>query len=84
MTVRLGMADAFKALLRHPRLLGESVRVVLAMRRRDRLQLSSHYLRWRIHTAYGAEEEGFTAQDLVHYLRWRKEMRSMARWGRAL
>ena len=41
------------------------------------------YLRWRHVTAYGDESTTMSAQDLVNYLLWRREMRAIQKWERA-
>ena len=69
--------DVFRAILRRPTLLLEVVRVRFAMRERGRLRLSDHYLRWRSYTAYGDRMATPSANDLVYYLEWRREMRSI-------
>ena len=65
------------AIVRHPALLFEMVRVRLAMRKRGHLGVSDHYLQWRSYTAYGDRMATASAHDLVYYLQWRREMRSI-------
>ncbi len=71
-----------KALFHEPLLLWEGVRTAFGMRRRRRLAPSAAYLGWRAHTAYGDEKAVVSSSDLVHYLRWRREMRIISRWER--
>ena len=82
MTAKLGLGGYLKALTREPVLLWEAVRTAFGMRRRGGLTPSAAYLGWRTHTAYGNEKAGISPSDLVHYLRWRREMRIISRWGR--
>ncbi|GEM_PF-2168556 len=81
-TARLGLGGHLKALIREPLLWSEAVRAVFAMRRLGRFLPSSAYLDWRTHTAYGDSKASITSIDMAHYLRWRREMRTMSRWGR--
>lgn len=71
---------AFLRLLRHPGLLIEAVRVWFAMSSRGRLGPSAAYLRWRAFTAYGEHLATTSAQDLLDYLSWRREMRVIRKW----
>lgn len=82
MTARLGLGGHLKALIREPLLLWEAIRAALAMRRLGRLLPSSSYLDWRTHTAYGDPKASVASIDMVHYLRWRRDMRRMSRWER--
>ena len=82
MTARLGLGGHLTALTREPLMLWEAVRAGFAMRRLGRLLPSSAYLDWRTHTAYGDSKASIASTDMVHYLRWRREMRMMSRWGR--
>jgi len=81
-SARLGLAGHLKALIREPVLLWEAVRAGFAMRRLGRLLPSSAYLDWRTLTAYGDAKAAVPTIDLVHYLRWRREMRVISRWER--
>jgi len=80
-TARLGLGGHLKALIREPLILWEAVRAGFAMRRLGRLLPSSAYLAWRMQTAYGDPKATVTTVDLVHYLRWRREMRTISQWG---
>lgn len=73
---------AILALVRRPALLLEATRVWFAMRRNGGVAPSSAYLEWRRSTAYGEPATTASAQDLVYYLEWRREMRSMRKWER--
>jgi hypothetical protein len=74
---------AIRALARHPTLLLEAIRVWFATRRRKTLWPASSYLEWRRYTAYGDRMATASAQDLVYYLEWRREMRAIRKWERA-
>jgi hypothetical protein len=74
---RLGLRTALWSLIRTPVLLFEAVRAGLAMRGRNRLTPSPHYLAWRMHTAYGDDATTATPDDLAAYLRWRRLMRGL-------
>lgn len=65
------------AIVRRPALLLEVARVRLAMRKRGHLGVSDAYLQWRSYTAYGDGMATASAHDLVYYLQWRREMRSI-------
>jgi hypothetical protein len=73
---------AILRLLLHPVLLGEAVRSWLAMRRRGGWGVASPYMSWRTLTAYGDYATTVSAQDLLSFLAWRREMRSIRKWGR--
>jgi hypothetical protein len=73
---------AILALLRHPVLLWEAVRTWFAMRRTGGLGLAGPYLAWRHLTAYGDISTTMSAHDLLNYLAWRREMRSIREWER--
>jgi hypothetical protein len=81
-TARLELRGHLKVLIREPLLLWEAVRTAFGMRRRGRLTLSPAYLEWRAHTAYGDAKAAIPSIDLVHYLKWRREMRTISRWER--
>ena len=66
-------------LARHPVLLWEAMRALFAVRRRGGLLPSSAYLEWRMHTAYGDEDGEVPKTDLLHYLTWRRSMRTINR-----
>ncbi len=74
--------DAILALVRHPLLLFEAVRTSFAMRRKGGLGLAGPYLSWRNVTAYGDDLATISAQDLLNYLSWRREMRAIRKWER--
>lgn len=83
MEARLGFErGAIRSLLRRPSLLGEAVRVWFAMRRTRGLGPAAPYLGWRNLTAYGDHMTTVSARDLINYLEWRREMRSIRKWGR--
>lgn len=82
--VSLGLMGQLKVLAAQPSLLWEALRAALAMRRRRRLLPSSAYLRWRLSTAYGDPYAPMDSIDLVHYLKWRKEMRRITNGGTAI
>ena len=71
------------ALLRRPPLLLEALRTWWAMRRVGGIGVSGSYLAWRSLTAYGETSTTVSAQDLLHYLDWRRGMRSVRNWGEA-
>lgn len=71
---------AILALLRHPVLVVEAVRSWFAMRRRGGFGVTGPYLAWRRVTAYGDHLTTFGAQDVVNYLTWRREMRTIRKW----
>ncbi|MFZ0014559.1 MAG: hypothetical protein WAL25_10650 [Acidimicrobiia bacterium] len=73
---------AFLALTRHPRLLVEAMRTWFAMSRRGGIGPARAYLQWRSSTAYGDHSATTSAQDLVYYLSWRREMRGIRKWER--
>ena len=73
---------AILALLRHPILLFEAVRTSFAMRRQGGLGLAGSYLSWRRVTAYGDTSTTLSAQDVLNYLSWRREMRTIRKWER--
>jgi len=74
---------AVLSLLRHPGLLVEAIRAWFATSRKGGLRPSRDYLRWRAFTAYGDHLATASAQDLLDYLSWRREMRVIRKWGRA-
>lgn len=69
-------------LVRRPVLAVEAMRSWFAMRRRGALQVSGAYLSCRRLTAYGGEKTTMSAQDVVNYLLWRREMRRIRKWER--
>lgn len=73
---------AIPAFLRHPALLLEAVRTWFAMRRSRGIGPAGPYLAWRRLTAYGDNLTTFGAQDVVNYLTWRREMRTIRKWER--
>jgi hypothetical protein len=73
---------AIRALMSRPLLAVEALRAWGGMRRRGFPLPSRVYLRWRLVTAYGDELTTPRVQDVLEYLRWRREMRSMRRGGR--
>lgn len=73
---------AISAVIRHPVLILEAVRSLGAMRRRGGLGLSGAYMRWRRATAYGDQMTTMSARDVVNYLSWRREMRTVRKWER--
>lgn len=73
---------ALLALLRRPALLIEAVRAWLAVRRNGGLGVAGDYLGWRRATAYGDPMTTISAHDVVNYLSWRREMRSIRKWER--
>jgi hypothetical protein len=70
------------AILRHPILLLEAVRSWFALRRSGGIGVAGPYLSWRRMTAYGDHTATMSAQDVVEYLSWRREMRTIRKWGR--
>jgi hypothetical protein len=74
---RLGLRTGLWRLVRTPVLLIEAVRAGFAMRGRERLTPSPHYLAWRMHTAYGDDATTARPDDLATYLRWRRVMRGL-------
>jgi hypothetical protein len=73
---------AILALLRHPVLFVEAVRTWFALRRSGGVGVAGPYLAWRRLTAYGELLTTFGAQDVVNYLTWRREMRTIRKWER--
>lgn len=73
---------AISALSRHPVLAWEAVRSWFALSRRGGLGVSATYLTWRRATAYGDPKTTMSAQDLLDYLSWRREMRRIRKWVR--
>jgi hypothetical protein len=73
---------AIPALLRHPALFLEAVRMWFAMRRSGGIGPAGPYLAWRRLTTYGDYLTTFGAQDVVNYLTWRREMRTIRKWER--
>lgn len=73
---------AILTLLRHPLLLLEAVRTAFAMRQREGFRVAGSYLSWRRATAYGDETATVSAQDVLNYLSWRREMRTIRKWER--
>jgi hypothetical protein len=73
---------AILALLRHPLLVVEAVRTWFALRRPGGTGVAGPYLAWRRLTAYGDHLATFGAQDVVNYLTWRREMRTIRKWER--
>lgn len=73
---------AILLLLRRPSLLVEAVRAAFAMRGRGSLRPSPEYLQWRSYTAYGDHLTTASAHDLLSYLQWRREMRTIRKWER--
>ncbi|MDH3462324.1 MAG: hypothetical protein OEM32_01700 [Acidimicrobiia bacterium] len=71
----VAMGRAVAALLRRPVLLWEAFRAGLAVRAHGRLRPSAQYLHWRVHTAYGNHMSETTADDLIQFLKWRRQMR---------
>lgn len=73
---------AITTLMLRPLLSWEAVRSWFAMRRKGGLRISSAYLAWRRATAYGDTTTTMSAQDLLDYLSWRREMRRIRKWVR--
>lgn len=73
---------AILALLRHPLLVVEAARTWFALRRLGGARVAGPYLSWRRLTAYGDNLTTFGAQDVVNYLSWRREMRTIRKWER--
>lgn len=71
------------ALIRRPPLLLEALRTWWAMRRVGGIGLAGSYLAWRSLTAYGDNSATVSAQDLLHYLHWRRGMRLLGNLGEA-
>lgn len=71
------------ALIRRPPLLLEALRTWWAMRRVGGIGLAGSYLAWRSLTAYGDKSATVSAQDLLHYLHWRRGMRLLGKMGEA-
>lgn len=67
---------AILTLARRPGLWLEAVRALVD----SRTLRSNVYLKWRHLTAYGDEQTTMSAHDLVNYLTWRREMRSIRGW----
>lgn len=69
-------------IIRRPRLAVEAVRAWFAMSRRRGITPSRPYMQWRAFTAYGDPSTTASAHDLVKYLEWRREMRTIRKWER--
>lgn len=65
--------DAYVELVRRPGLWIEAIRAYST----SRSLTSTAYLQWRHATAYGDHATTMSAQDLVNYLSWRREMRRL-------
>lgn len=70
------------ALLRRPSLLIEALRARASLRRSGGLAVAEGYLSWRRATAYGDSLTTMSADDVVNYLSWRREMRTIRKWER--
>jgi len=73
------LGSSLSSLMRRPMLAAESVRALLSVRSRGRPWPSRNYMDWRMHTAYG-DDSALDRKDFIHYLEWRRRMRSMGRW----
>lgn len=80
MSKRRVLGSSLSSLMRQPMLAAESVRALLSVRRRGRPWPSRNYMDWRMHTAYGDGDSALDHKDFIHYLEWRRRMRSMGRW----
>ena len=80
MSVRLGLGSHLAALIKEPILLWEGLRAFFSVRRRKGILPSSDYLGWRLATAYGSTNTPASSADMVHYLRWRRQMRDLRKW----
>ena len=69
-------------IIRRPRLIVEAIRAWFAMSSRGGLGPSRPYLEWRAATAYGDHSTTAGAHDVVKYLEWRREMRTIRKWER--
>ena len=78
----MGLGGHLATLVRHPVLLWEAIRAFFAVRRSGALVPSMAYLEWRMHTAYG-DASAAPTRDLLHYLAWRRNLRSLSRRWRA-
>ncbi|MGH7476013.1 MAG: hypothetical protein ACRELD_06970 [Longimicrobiales bacterium] len=72
--------------LPRPGLYASALRAVWSVRQRDWFRRPPFlplppraYLEWRLHTAYGADERGPTADELKRYLRWTEQMQRSER-----
>ena len=80
MTAISALRGHSKALFSEPSLLVEAIRAGVALRRHRRPGVSRTYLEWRMYTAYGSHNDTASTDDVVHYLRWRRQMRRLAQW----
>ena len=80
MGVRLGLGSHLTALIKEPILLWEGLLALFSVRRRGSFLPSSDYLGWRMATAYGSANTPAPTADMVHYLRWRRQMREITKW----
>ncbi len=80
MGVRLGLGSHLTALIKEPILLWEALLAFFSVRRRRSVFPSSDYLGWRLATAYGSANTQAPSVDMVHYLRWRRQMRKITKW----
>jgi hypothetical protein len=74
-------ATPVAVLTRHPGLLIEAVSLWMALGGWSKA--AAEYRRWRLHTAYGGDNPRLMESDLVHFLRWRRQMRRLRRWDGA-
>jgi hypothetical protein len=70
------------AVLLRPALWLEAVRTWSTLRRRGGVAGSQVYVGWRMYTAYGDHSTTASAQDVLNYLQWRREMRTIRKWER--
>jgi hypothetical protein len=80
LSAKLGLRNHIGAMWSEPILLWEGLRALFAMRSRRGIYPASPYLVWRVATAYGSNKAAVTTSDMVHYLRWRRQMRGIAQW----
>lgn len=73
---------AILSLFRRPLLLIEALRTSFAMRRKGGFGLAGSYVTWRGVTAYGDISTTASAQDVLNYMSWRREMRTIRKWER--
>jgi hypothetical protein len=75
--------NAVRAVVFRPPLWGAALGATVALARRDWWRRApflplpeEEFIRWRVATAYGSDEQKIAPNDLVSYLEWRKRQRS--------
>ncbi len=76
------VSSIVRVMIRRPTLWPEALRALVAFTPRDWWRRPPFlpvprraYIRWRLQTAYGSMDATPSADDLVHFLQWRKDQR---------